>query len=106
MESLKTEGNCYELRKILMNKVVKTVMLLKKTVRDRKVDRFVKFAEKLVEKPIGELLKLMSNIRRKASGLSSASDLSSSPGDLGEYADYFSRFFAAMVPKGKRIDHT
>lgn len=82
--------------------------LLKKIIQERKRDRFVKFAEKLAEKPIGVLFKIMSNICRSASGLGSASSLDSSPDDIGAYADDFSELFAAddtIRPKVRRISH-
>ena len=53
------------------------------------------FAENLEQKPTGELLKIMSNIRRRASGKGSASGLGSSCDELEAYADYFSEIFAA-----------
>ena len=40
-----------------MDRAAETDRLLKKTVRERKRDRFAGFTEKLAEKPEGELLK-------------------------------------------------
>ena len=57
---------------ILADRAAETDRLLKKTIRQRKRNRSVTFAEKLAEKPAGELLKVMSNTRRRASGLSNA----------------------------------
>ena len=45
MEGPKQKGNSYELRQILMDRAAETDRLLKKIVRERKKDRFVKFAE-------------------------------------------------------------
>ena len=77
--------------------------LLKKAVRQRKRDRIVTFAEKLAERPGGELLKVMSNIRRRATGLSNASGHRSTYDDLSVYADYFSEFFAASSAERETV---
>ena len=61
------------------------------------------FAEKLAERPAGELLKVMSNIRRRATGLGNASGLRSTHDDLSAYADYFSEFFAANSAERETI---
>ena len=52
---------------ILEDRAAEKDRLLKKTARQRKRDRFATFAEKLAERPTGELLKIMSNIRGGAS---------------------------------------
>ena len=52
------------------------------------------FAEKLAEKPAGELLKIMSNIHRGS--LTEQRKWSRvTPDDPSAYADYFSEIFAA-----------
>lgn len=61
-----------------MDRAAETDKPLKKTIRERKRDRFVKFAEK----PTGESFKIMSNIRRRVSGPSGAYGLGSSHDNL------------------------
>ena len=86
---------CCETRQILMDRAAEADRLLKKTVRKRKKDRFIKFAEGLAEKPTAELLKIVSNIRSRTFGRSHASGLGSTSNDLEAYADYFSEFYGA-----------
>ena len=62
------------------------------------------FSEKLAEKPNGELLRVMSNIRRRASRRDNVNGLRSTNDDLEAYADYFSEIFARIVLGGRTLN--
>ena len=97
---------CYESRQILMDRAAETDRLLKKTIRRRKRDHFVAFAEKVAEKPTGELLKIMSNIRRGSLDGAAQVVSSQSPMVSRHMQTISVRYLLQIVLRERRLRHT